>query len=349
MNAPGAGRNLSLQALRGLAACSVMLYHAAYWTGSRTGTTWLVGIFGGQFGFYGVLVFFVLSGFLMEAAVRRYDARTFLLHRFVRLYPTYWLLFLCVFLVQSTRMSAWQPIPWSALSLLPLGVMERPLAVEWTLPYEVFFYMVCALLCFVRRAYLAVHLVWLAIVAVTVFHFGKIDLHAQPTLLQMPFSTWSVAFIFGGLAAHLNRTLKALDPAAFLLGGLALLGLGQLWAEGANIFLLAPGAACIVIALARTKSSDSPGLAMRTLFLLGECSYGLYLIHSMGIQIALQYVPPTAAPGAVFVGMLGVGLTLGLIAGGGDVLLYRQLKAWVDRRVRGRTPDRSATAPTSAT
>jgi peptidoglycan/LPS O-acetylase OafA/YrhL len=340
---------MSLQALRGLAACSVMIYHAAHFTGLRTGTTWLEGIFGGAFGFYGVLVFFVLSGFLMEAAVRRYDAGTFLLHRFVRLYPTYWLLFLCIFLVQSMRMSAWQPVPWSALSLLPLGPMARPLAVEWTLPYEVFFYIVCAALCFARRTHLVVHLFWLAIVAIAVLHFGGMDFHNQPTFAQIPFSVWNVAFIWGGLASHLNRMLKSLDPAAFLLGGLALIGLGQLCGIGTNLFLLSPGAACIVLALARTPTAASPGLTMRTLFLLGECSYGLYLIHCIGIQIALQYVPPAAAPGAVFVGMIGVGLTLGLVAGGIDVLLYRRLKGWVDRRLRSRAPRGSVPQSSSVT
>jgi peptidoglycan/LPS O-acetylase OafA/YrhL len=94
-------RSMPLQALRGLAAVSVAIYHAAHFTAQRTGAAWLEQVFSGRLGLYGVLAFFVLSGYLMEAAVRRYDAGSFLLHRFLRLYPTYWLIFLGYFLLQG--------------------------------------------------------------------------------------------------------------------------------------------------------------------------------------------------------------------------------------------------------
>lgn len=70
-----------------------MIYHAAHFTNSHLDVPSLEAIFNGKFGYYGVMVFFVLSGFLMEGASRRYDAKKFLLHRFLTLFPTYWLLF----------------------------------------------------------------------------------------------------------------------------------------------------------------------------------------------------------------------------------------------------------------
>ncbi|HSE12695.1 MAG TPA: acyltransferase, partial [Rudaea sp.] len=189
-------RNHSLQVLRGIAAAAVVIYHAAHFTDIRSGGAVRVEqIFGARLGSYGVLVFFVLSGYLMEAAVRRYDPRTFLLHRFVRLYPTFWLLCLVVFLVQSARAGAWITIPWQALTLLPLGEMPRPLGVEWTLLYEVFFYGVCTLLCFWRRAYFGVNVAWLALVAAAVFWHNQYGSTMQPTLAQIPFSGWNVGFI----------------------------------------------------------------------------------------------------------------------------------------------------------
>jgi peptidoglycan/LPS O-acetylase OafA/YrhL len=341
-----APRNISLQALRGVAACSVMVYHAAHFTGLRTGTTWLEPIFNGLFGFYGVLVFFVLSGYLMEAAIRRYDAKTFALHRFVRLYPTYWLVCGCFFLVQSARGGAWESIPWTALNLLPLGEMTRSLGIEWTLLYEVFFYMVCTLLCLWRRAHLPLLVCWLAIVAIAVFRHGQYGTTMQPTFAEVPFSAWNIGFICGGFAGQLNRHVKNLDPAGLFLGGFALILLAQLTRPVVDLFLIAPGMACLVLALVRSEQAQqrTPGLVMRSLSLLGECSYGLYLAHSLGIQIVLQYLPPAAPAGAAFVAMLGVGLTIGLIAGGMDVLLYRSLKARIDRRVRARTPSEAVVA-----
>jgi len=337
-----AGRNVALQALRGVAACSVMVYHAAHFSSARTQAPWLEEIFSGRLGLYGVLVFFVLSGFLMEGAMRAYNARTFLLHRFVRLYPTYWLLFLALFLVQSLRAGAWQDVPWSALSLLPLGEMYRPLGVEWTLLYEVFFYAICALLCLRPRAHPATFLIWLAVVAYAVFRRGEYGTTFQPTLLQIPFSAWNVAFISGGLAGSLNRRIRNVDTGTLCLCGLALVLLGELFNPAAKLFLAGPGIACAVIALARTQSviDSRTSLGMRALFLLGEYSYGLYLAHALSIQIALQYIPDSmlSKPVAVFAGMIGVGLLVGIIAGRIDITLYRFLKKRIDTRSRVMRP-----------
>jgi exopolysaccharide production protein ExoZ len=341
----GAGRNVALQSLRGLAAASVMLYHAAHFSAERTHAVWLENAFSGRFGLYGVLVFFVLSGFLMEAAVRTYDARTFLLHRFVRLYPTYWMLFLGLYFVQSIRGGALQAVPWSSLTLLPLGEMYRPLAVEWTLLYEVFFYAICALLCFWRKAQPFVLLVWVGVVAIAVFRYSQYGSTYQPTLLQIPFSVWNVGFISGGLAGYVNRKIRTVDTATLILAGLALVFLGELLNPAAKLFLAGPGIACSVIALVRTRTTmSSAGLGVRALFMLGEYSYGLYLVHSLSIQIALQYVPDSilAEPVSVFAGMIGVGLCAGIVAGRMDIALYRSLKTWVDTRIRAAEPEPQA-------
>ena len=345
-NSGSENRDISLQALRGVAACCVLVYHAAHFTALRASAPWLEELFISRFGFYGVLVFFVLSGFLMESAIRRYDAKTFALHRFARLYPTYWLIFACAFFAQSARAGAWGEIPWKALTLLPLGEMTRPLGVEWTLLYEVFFYMVCTLLCVWRRAHLPVLLVWLFVVAIAVFYFRQFGTTMQPTFAEIPFSALNIAFICGGLAGHLNRRVTTLDPGGLWLAGLALIMLAKLVGSGPDLFLTAPGMACIVLALVRGHRADAraPGLFLRGLFLLGECSYGLYLAHLLTVQIALQYVPADrwSQPGTVFVGVVGAGLTVGLLAGVVDVMLYRTVKGWIDRSVRQRAPARAA-------
>ena len=330
------GRNQALQALRGVAATAVLVAHAAHFSAEKTGAIWLEQVFSGRFAFYGVLAFFVLSGFLMEAAVRRYDARTFLLHRFIRLYPTYWLLFLCFFFIQSARIGAWDSIPWKALTLLPFGEMFRPLHVEWTLLYEVFFYAVCAILCIWRRIYFPVMLVWLALVANAAFMHNQFGT-TQPTLAEIPFSAWNIGFICGSLAGIANRSVRNVEPGSLWLCGATLTLLGELTDPGTRLFLAGPGMACIVVALVRSRQAGSSvaGAGSRALFMLGNYSYGLYLVHSLSIQIALQYVPASrlTEPLALFVGMMGVGLAAGIIAGGLDVMLYRILKTWLDARL----------------
>jgi peptidoglycan/LPS O-acetylase OafA/YrhL len=91
-----------------------------------------------------------------------------------------------------------------------------------------------------------------------------------------------------------------------------------------------------VLSLVRAPHTDvaSAGLGRRILFVLGEYSYGLYLAHSLSIQIALQYVPAArlADPIAVFAAMIGVGLSVGILAGSIDIRLYRYLKGRIDQR-----------------
>lgn len=346
------GRNIALQCLRGVAASAVVVYHAAYFTAAHLNAPWLVSIFNGNFGYYGVLVFFVLSGFLMESAVRRYRAGKFLLHRFMRLFPTFWILLLCLYVVQGVRVHGVHElgsIPWGALSLLPLGEMVRPLGVEWTLVYEVFFYVVCALLCFRRSLYLWVMLIWLAIVVDAVFAHGQFGSVYQPTLWEIPFSIWNVGFICGGLAGVLNRSLRLPSPELLCLLGISLFLLGFNASVANRIFFGGPGIALIVIALVRWQPAEprAPGLFMRSLFLLGEYSYGMYLAHVMSIQIVLQYVSVSSDPLHTYAAMLGVGLAAGIAAGMLDVALYRRLKGWVDKRIRSapRLKKKPAEAP----
>jgi peptidoglycan/LPS O-acetylase OafA/YrhL len=80
---------------------------------------------------------------------------------------------------------------------------------------------------------------------------------------------------------------------------------------------------------------------------VGECSYGIYLAHSLAIQIALQAMSDSklAHPVAIFASVLGVGLGVGLLAGAADLALYRRLKRWADRRTRPMAPALAEPAP----
>src|SRR5689334_8689300 len=82
-----------LDLVRFLAACGVMLFHYTYlgpqnhsWPGSFP---FLGQIF--KYGYLGVDVFFILSGFVILLTAYDKDAITFTAARFVRLYPAYWI------------------------------------------------------------------------------------------------------------------------------------------------------------------------------------------------------------------------------------------------------------------
>ncbi|MFT7680103.1 MAG: peptidoglycan/LPS O-acetylase OafA/YrhL [Planctomycetota bacterium] len=83
-------RILELDALRGLAALAVVLYHYTTRYEFKVGHT-SAPAFSVPFGHYGVELFFLLSGFVIFMTLQRTKrARDFVISRFSRLYPGFW-------------------------------------------------------------------------------------------------------------------------------------------------------------------------------------------------------------------------------------------------------------------
>lgn len=335
-NAAATDRSASLQVLRGLAALAVVLYHAAHYAVLNGAPAAIETVFSGTLAYFGVITFFVLSGFLMQGAVQRYRPLPFLLHRAARLYPTYWLVFLVFFVIQSLRAGALETLPWKALTLLPVAVPGRPLAVEWTLVYEVFFYAVCTLLARWPRLHLPAMLLWLGAIVLAVRSGNPAAYASPPTFEGIVFSVWNLGFICGGLAGHANRWLRGVRVETLWLVAIALLLVAALDGALRGQVLTCSAIGLVVIAAARRgERATVPATPHRVLYLLGDWSYGLYLAHCLAIQIALQYIDParlTAQPLTIVAGLVGVGLAAGIVAGSVDVRLYRALKARIDAR-----------------
>src|SRR6476659_1785392 len=136
-----------LDLLRFLAACAVMLFHYTYlgpqnhvWTASFP----LLGqIF--KYGYLGVDVFFILSGFVILLTAYEKDAVGFTVARMVRLYPAYWI---CVTLTAVGTVVAGathKPVTTSEyvanLTMVQsfLGIRDVS-GVYWTLAVELQFY-----------------------------------------------------------------------------------------------------------------------------------------------------------------------------------------------------------------
>lgn len=86
-----------LDAFRGLAAMAVVLYHFTTRYSQIFNTETSLSF---SYGWLGVPVFFILSGFVIHLTIDKCDsAKEFLIRRFFRLYPTYWIAVLCTLLV----------------------------------------------------------------------------------------------------------------------------------------------------------------------------------------------------------------------------------------------------------
>lgn len=150
----------SLQASRALAAIFVVLFHL----GSAIASEKYFGItrfsIPFSFGSAGVEFFFVLSGFIILTAHKQdlFKANQlprYLTNRFLRIYPTYWIILLSIFCLASFFPSLAHIMPqdffafFKTLMLVP--TYEPFLAVTWSLYYELFFYLCFALFMLNKR------------------------------------------------------------------------------------------------------------------------------------------------------------------------------------------------------
>jgi peptidoglycan/LPS O-acetylase OafA/YrhL len=240
----------ALTGLRGIAAGLVFLYHyAALHPGIRLDQAVpLVGAvlqFPLGFGFAGVDIFFVLSGFLLTLPFARFalaDGRIgggpslprYFRRRFLRVFPAYYAQLLILLLAGAWFVS-WQAQTAGSLAghLLMffnigvggLGPVKPMVGVWWTLPVEMGFYLLLPLLApFLRPtrllplllAGIAASVAWRAWAAA---HFGPLgDDHAFLAAAQLPGSL--PEFLLGASAALAAQHVAAGDlrrPPAWLL------------------------------------------------------------------------------------------------------------------------------------
>ncbi|GII88584.1 hypothetical protein Ssi03_65740 [Sphaerisporangium siamense] len=132
-----------LDALRGLGATAVLLEHMLYRFTPGLSPRWF------SLGMYGVLVFFLVSGYIIPASLERHgDVRAFWVGRFLRLYPLY-IVVVCLVLalapIVPIRAEVTPDLATVAahvtmlLDVVGSGGVTEPM---WTLSYEMVFYLV---------------------------------------------------------------------------------------------------------------------------------------------------------------------------------------------------------------
>ncbi|MEV7803772.1 acyltransferase [Microbispora sp. NPDC088329] len=131
-----------LDALRGIGAMAVVAEHALPWLMPSLRPYWF------SLGMYGVLVFFLVSGYIIPASLeKRGDVGGFWISRVFRLYPLY-LLVIAAVLVMAFWVPVRQEVPRHPsavaahvsmlLDVVHTGALADPM---WTLSYEMVFYL----------------------------------------------------------------------------------------------------------------------------------------------------------------------------------------------------------------
>ncbi|KQQ85827.1 acyltransferase [Aureimonas sp. Leaf324] len=325
-------RNRNVQWLRAVAALFVVFYHASGHLAAVLGDDRFADIFNHRFGILGVAIFFAISGALMADILKTTAAPNFLIHRILRIYP--------IFLIASVALPFvfWNNpgLDMRALSLVAIGQNGNyRLMVEWTLVFELAFYVALFL---VAAAGLARRLEAIALLALVLSVGGTLvspDNQARIAVhvTEIPFMSATAAFAGGLLIPWLVRrnvfhpALAGLSVAAAIaIPGTDSVGMGRLLAGVSAVILVG-----LAISFEARSADDS--VPQRVATKLGDWSYALYLCHMPVISFTYNHLPFTGAAAwtAAVVGALLLAIPLGML----DLRLY----AWLRKRSDRSTPD----------
>jgi exopolysaccharide production protein ExoZ len=320
-----------LQYLRAIAAFSVVLCHASYYVFQARGDGRMWEIFA-RAGTLGVFLFFAISGYLMAYLAENATGMRFLAHRLIRIYPIYWLCIFGVVVFSYLFGNTIRPDPL-ALMLVPGATRSYVLGVEWTLPFELTFYLIvfAVIAIGLRRRLPALAIVWVLLIELFLIVRPSLQQGQFPMLLHLPLSQYSLPFAAGLLVpfAIRKRWIGAAAPLlaiAMLVASEAIASIGIAWSSG---FM---GLGCVLLVATAVQSGlTSTAPPNQPLVALGDWSYALYLCHVPVIRALCWALPASVPSMQLWFAALGAPIFVAILLGKIDLAMYRQLKSWVDR------------------
>ncbi|GIG61249.1 acyltransferase [Longispora fulva] len=346
---PAARRLHELDLLRIGAAVAVVVFHYTF-------SGWMQGHSPARFpglgqvsryGYLGVDLFFVISGFVVSLSAWGRPARGFVVSRIVRLYPAFWVAVTLTALVSvaSGRFRVGFGQYLANLTMLnPVAGIANIDVVYWTLWAEIRFYLLVFVLAVVgltRRRVLLALWAWLAVTAATQLGLlpGFVDLLGQSTFAHYFVAGMALGVIHrSGMTWELGVILALCWGNALYRGAGFAAGVGERYRTGFSTVVVcavitAIFVVMILVALRRTESLGRPWMAHA-----GALTYPLYLAHAHLGFVVLAWLGPTVNRYVLVVGLM---VAMGVVAWG--------IHAWVERpvapRLRGlftRAPGRRA-------
>lgn len=152
-------RIYQIDLFRFIAASAVVLYHYLY-RGYAAGNMSLLGFDGVgeyfKYGYLGVDLFFIISGFVIAFSIKHLSLRKFCYSRFKRLYPMYWICLLLTFIVSYLWGAPRYHVTFTQL-LANLTMVQKLWGqgdvdgAYWSLYVELKFYLIIALFLILNR------------------------------------------------------------------------------------------------------------------------------------------------------------------------------------------------------
>lgn len=282
-----------LDALRGIAAMAVVLFHF---------TTQFDKLFGHEsppllsfpLGHYGVNLFFIISGFVIFMTIERSKApMDFVVSRFSRLYPAYWVAIALTFAITH-----WLGLPGHLADIktaLLNGLMFHRMAlgiphvdgVYWTLEVELLFYVGMFVLMTTSRLR-HVHGIIFVLLAIRIVYFVAQEYFGitLPWRIYRYLIIGQIAWFAIGMAMY-RITFHAGERNSWLdwvVAGAAVVVLAVVESLEIGALAIGFGGLVLVAAKGRLKLLANPLIVW-----LGSISYTLYLLHeNIGWSIILS-------------------------------------------------------------
>lgn len=324
-------RFYALDAFRFAAALAVVLYHYTV-TGSP-------GLFPNlakvtQYGYLGVPLFFMISGFVISASAERRSAIRFLISRAVRLYPTYWMaVTLTVLIAVTLGDDSYSWYSYIANMTMLNNYLDIPNIddVYWTLQVELKFYGCVFLL-----------------IALKVFHQYKVWLSAWSLLAlthlmtgQPFFMGWFISpsyspYFISGVAFFLiwkegrSHYLSSVLALSTLMSSIKAFQQSIYFIPDNTLFSATVAAVLVLVFhvlfyLIATNRLVLP--SSQKLLVMGGLTYPLYLIHSKSGEVLIGALDgPTSR-------LLAIAITT-LLVFAASYMMYRYLETPFSRRLK---------------
>jgi len=333
-------KNLELiQVLRGIASLLVVFLHSTVNLNGILKREFFLNIF--TFGGAGVDIFFVLSGFIITYTSSKalQTSRTplpFLRRRFVRIYPSYWIVITLFLIIQLLFTSFYNAGAYNftlsnilaTFFLLPNHTMVN--GVSWTLTYELFFYFLFSLAFFIPKKKIALLLAVLYAVVIIILHCFGYNAEQEPgkwlQLLTLPMNT---EFIMGIIAALIVSKIPSSAALWCLVGGTLLFIGGAVLQDTGHIIVhngfnrvILFGIASFFIITGLVKYELLHKVNVHNFLLqLGEASYSLYLLHLPLVVACIKIIAKLGVENNLLIHLLLLGTII--IICYGSILFFR--------------------------
>lgn len=282
----------SIQVMRGIGAILIVLFHCTQLYQTKFHINYLHGLFG--FGYIGVDLFFVISGFILfyiheKQIGKKEGVIKYLVNRILRIYPLYWIILLIVialmFIVPSAGDSNKYNIVFvlSNFLLIPNKVKLFMIPPVWTLTYEMLFYIIFASAILTNRKIFKIILcIWASLCLINII--GIID--NNNVYLKVIFDPINTEFIMGAIIYYLikkykDKFSKSICNICLLLGTILITVFGlRIYFHkpyGNRVFIgLSIALIVFSIILINIKNRSKYN---KLLVKIGNASYSIYLTH----------------------------------------------------------------------